>query len=150
MNARHRCEVSFIARIIYLLVLGGVKTKDPEQHQELERVAYDAMMDPLKGLTEREASTIKRRVIRMESETIKKFTDNTNGVKIVLIAYYFINALVDEGYLELPEESSLAMVTDFLLSVVDMKSIGMDKQLDSAKKVAGKWLVHLRNEGYYQ
>ncbi len=150
MNHRHRAEISFLARIVYLLILGGVWTAHKKQHEDLEQIAYEAMTLPLQGLTDKDRKSIIRRVCRMEDKTIKPLSGKTHGRKVALIVYYFTNDLIDRNYLEMPEGSSLAIITDFLLGLINPEDTGVQKQMESAKKQAGKWLEQLQLEGYYR
>ena len=150
MNDRQRCEVGFIARVVYLLILGGMQMKTDNQHAEIANMALGMCNEPFIGLTEEDRVKLKRRVMRMEEHTIRPLNGKSHGEKILLIVYHFINNLVDMNYLSLPEGSTLAILTDYLLSVVDSENEVVQLRMDSAKKQAAKWLIKLQSEGYYR
>lgn len=144
LSDKQRCELSFVGRLIHLLILGGITSGN---HQELADIALKISEEPFIGATN--IDSLKRRVIRMERNTIAPLAGKSHGEKILLICYYFINTLVDEGILAMPEESNLAKLVDFLLELIDVENEVVQKRMASADKQARKWLETLRSEGYY-
>jgi hypothetical protein len=150
LKDRERCEVSFIARLVYIVIIGGLKCSTQKQHIEMAEFALQAATEPFLGLDSKRANTLRRRVVRMEDNTIKPMTGKAHGEKVLLVIYFFINELIDKEYLNIPEECKLRIIVDTLLKLLDTKSESMQSRLPSAKKQAEKWLVTLQSEGYYQ
>ncbi len=144
LTDRQRCESSFIGRLIYVLILGGVQSGN---HQGLADMALEVCESPLRGLFN--PGAIKRRVIRMEQNTILPLSGKAHGEKVLLVCYFFINKLVDDGIIEMPEESQLALLVDHLLSLINPEDDVVKKRMKSAEKQAARWLEILRKDGYY-
>ncbi len=147
MTDREIVEVSFLARMIYLIVISGMRE---DIAQKLHGDALAALEEPLTMLPEKKKNNLKRRVIRLEERFIKPLSNKTHSVKILLIAYYFINKLIDDDYINIPEESKLYKLINTLLNYVDQDIQGFQKIDKSAEKQSAKWLEKLQNEGYYK
>lgn len=145
-----RCEVSFLGRIVYLVVIGGIQCKTDKHHKELARIALLASMEPFEKLDARKSSALRRRVMRMEEVTIAPMTHKTHAEEVILVVYYFINRLIESEYIDVPEETNLWKIMDYLLSLLDLEKDTIKSYIKTAPAKADKWLKSLEGQGYYK
>lgn len=150
MNDRHRCELCFVARIIYLLIIGGVSTRFRSDYEEMQKIAYKSISEPLIGLPARESGKIRRRVFRMEEKTINLMAGKSHGKDLAITVYFFINHLVEDGWIIIPEDSDIGKLGDFILSLIDPEDEDTKIKMISAREKAAEWIAKLQSEGYYK
>jgi hypothetical protein len=146
-NDRHIAEVSFLARMVYLVIISCL-----DDAPQLEKAALEALEEPLSHIhCPKKKAAIKRRVVRMEEPTIKQLEGNSiSGEEVLLTAYHFTEILIAEGYIEMPEDSTFAKVFDTALSLVNLDFPDTQQRFQEAKLRADKWIDNLRREGYYR
>lgn len=149
MNDREQVEALFCSRILYLIVIGGT-APNPYLH----KIATELIQAPLQNLSKERSSTIRRRVVRLEEKYIHPFVGRAHGSKIALIAYYFINKLLDEDYLDIPDNSPFRELANKLFSAIttslEFGSRSFIEVSKSANKQAQKMLTGLQADGYFQ
>lgn len=150
MKARHRCEIMFISRIFHVIVVSGMKFDTKQEHDEMIRVAHDAVCESTDDLCDKDKEVIRRRVQRMEYLTLKPACQKSLSERILLIGYYFMQLLIDREYIEFPEGSRLARITDYLFSLIDLDDKITQLRLDNTQKQARRWMRILQEQGYYQ
>lgn len=149
MKARHRCEVFFIARIMQVIAIKGVRFDTQEEHENFMKIALEAVLEPLDGLDVKSREAICRRVQRMEDLTLQPACEKSFAERIILIGYHFINNLLERDYLEITDDSKLRRVTDALLSMIDMDDDIAQTRYTKTKKEAARWMKTLQSMGYY-
>lgn len=149
MNARHRVEIMFCARLMHVVAVTGVRFDEPAEHEAFIKEAWEAVLEPTNGLYGKEKESLRRRLYRMEELTIIPACEKAFAEKIILIGYHFITELQDRNYLEIPEGSKLRRVTDALLAMIDMDDEVAQIRFVKAQKVARKWLEILQKQGYF-
>lgn len=149
MKERHRCEVMFIARIMHLVAITATRFDTEGELDAFKKMAFDAVMEPVSDLCAKDKERIRRRVTRMEKETLLPMCDKVKAEKAVLIGYYFIEDLQSRAYLCIPEGSSLRTVTDTLLGAIDPRDEVTQGYMEMAQEQARIWMERLQREGYF-
>jgi hypothetical protein len=145
-NARRTAELCFIACLINVTAMACVEGAAREQVLELSK---QAMIELAEGADAKQRRTIDNHHRNMLNLTIATMQDGCAGEKIVLAVYCFIEMLCDAGYITIGNESTVALLMEWLLSKIDAESELTEKRLKNAKKDANKWLVKLKENGYY-
>lgn len=148
-NDKHRCEESFISKLLYTVIRGGVQMPTIEQHKTLSTYAYDLSIEPFSDMAQKDAEKLIRRVDRMGNNTIKPLLNKAHGEKVLLTVYYFINRIMDMDYLIIPEDSEFRLLIDWLLKELPLDEERVKKRMANANKLSEKWLNILQGEGYY-
>ncbi len=155
MNDKHIVEIAFLGRLLYLIVIGGLHVKDSSKLLQLEEEALRVADESFEGLTAPHVLKLKRRVMRMDELTLRKESYNpttergAHAEKLVLAVYSFIENLVRQAYITMPADSGIAVLTDALLTLVDVESSLFEPRRQRAVKLANKWLELLQRNGYY-
>lgn len=144
LSDKKRTELCFVASMVLTLITGGV-TSDSDT---LQKTAVDAVNDTLEGMPKAKHIKFINRTWRMLEKTMKA-SENESGEKIMFSVYHFIESLITSGYLEMPEDSNLARVVDFLLELPDYEKEYTQARLKKAEKTSQKWLDVLQKEGYF-
>lgn len=140
----------FIARVMHVVSITGVKFDQPYEHDEFIKTAWEAVLEPTNDLCAKDKETIRRRVQRMEHLTLAPACEKSFAEKIILIGYHFMNELLDRDYIEIKEGSKLRRVTDTLLSMIDLEEDVTQKRMITSKKQAMQWMKILQAHGYYR
>lgn len=146
LSDKHRTELAYLGNLLLALVVGGITSENPLQ---LAEVANNATKESTEGLTQKHREKIERRAVNLCMLTIAKESDKAHGEKVLFAVYLFIENLVTSGYLQMPEDSNIAKLVDFLLSLVDADNRVTQRRLKKAKKTANKWLEKLNEMGYF-
>lgn len=147
--SRYRCEIMFIARIVHVIALNGMKWDTRKSYDNFVKKAWDAVLEPVKDINTRAKEFIRIKVNKMESLTLEPACEKAFSEKILLIGYYFMSDLIEREYISIPEDSALMQVTDYLLTLIDPDNEVTQKRMESAQKQAKKWLEILQKEGYF-
>lgn len=150
MKDRHKCEVMWLAHLLYVIVYSGVSYPSEEERLKWLNFAFDAISEPVNNDAGYVKERLRRRVLRMSEATIKPACKVSKASKLILVGYYIMNRLMDSGYLIIPDNSKMMQVVEHLLGLVDIEDFGVQKQMVSAKKQANKWLEKLQRMGYYR
>lgn len=148
-GSRERCEVTFIARIMNVIALNGMRFDTKDEHRRFVEESWQAVMEPVEGLNIQAKEFIRIKVNAMENLTLKPACDKSFAEKILLIGYYFMDDLIEREYIIIPDGSALRRVTDYLLALVDIEDEGTQKRMESAQKQARKWMQILQGKGYF-
>lgn len=135
----------FCSRILYLIVIGGM-----EANEQLKELATQVITLPLAGITPDKSRSLRKRVLRLEQKYIHPFVGKAHGSKIAMIAYFFINTLIEEDYISVPPDSPFMCLADILFSAIKTEERGFELLSDSAQKQAEKMLKGLNKDGYFQ
>lgn len=150
LTDRIRCELTFIARTLHIIVVTSLSCSDEGEYDSVLLIANNALMQPLVGLDAHKLHTLKNRIQRMEDATIRLAChDKAHGEQLVLIAYHFINKLVDDGLLDIPESTPLAKLSDYLLMLINPDNPVTQVRMVKTEKTARKWRDDLRKMGYF-
>lgn len=147
--AQHRCEIMFLARITHVIAINGIRWDTRKEYEDFVKMAWAAVIEPVKGLNINAKEFIRVKVNRMEALTLAPACRKSFSEKILLIGYFFMKDLMDRDYIDIPEESTLMQVMDYLLKLIDPGDEGTQKRMESAQKQAAKWLQVLQAQGYF-
>lgn len=141
MNDRHHAELAFLAELVTATVIScTVLPTDEARKLDIAEEEYQRAANPAK---------LRRRVARMVNNTLMRLPQGMAGEKVVIIVYSFFERLVQEGLIEIPEQSRAAQIMDWLLSVIDPENSVTQKRIKNAEKDSRKWLERLQNDGYF-
>ena len=147
LNDKRCAEIVYLGMTVLAVIIGGITCENPN---ELESLALQAVKEPTEGMDIKRRQKIERRAIWMTMATIKRESDKAHGEKVLLATYLMIEKMITSGYLQMPENSPLARVVDFLLSLVDPDNEITQKRLKKAEKTANDWIDILQHEGYFK
>jgi len=141
MNDRRHAEIAFLAELVSAVVISCTALPtDKKEQLDIAEAEYHRASNPDK---------LRRRVARMMKATLMRLPEGMAGEKVVIITYRFFELLVQEGIIEVPEDSPAAQIMDWLLSAIDPDDPVTQKRIKNADKDARKWLERLQTDGYF-
>lgn len=143
LSDKRRTEIAYLSELVTGVILSC--TSNPEIKQD----ARDVAKLPFAGLEARKVRSLTRRVAKLMVKTLMTIPDKTDGEKVIIIAYCFINMLSESGIIETSPESPSGQMMDWLLSDINSESEVTQSRLKSGNKTANKWLTILQEEGYF-
>lgn len=146
INVRRTSELCFVACLINVTAMACVEGEARDYVVELSK---QAMLELADGADAKQRHSIDNHHKTMLNCTLATMQDGCAGEKIVLSVYCFIDLLCEAGYINIGNESKVAVLMEWLLSKIDAESELTEKRLKNAKKDATKWLVKLKENGYY-
>jgi hypothetical protein len=121
--------------------------------QEMRELLKLTCIEPFEDLLEHELTRKRGRKIMERIERLNKLLaddfDGHSALKVALATVYFIQELIDTGYLELIEGSNFAKAADILLPMLEKGAEGKPEVERSARKAGRRVLAKLRAEGLY-
>jgi hypothetical protein len=148
MNDSTRVEVMLCCRLLHLIVVGGTSNNG-----KLLELSTKVIEEPLQGLDQKRSRNLRTRCARVERILVEPFVDKVHGSKLALIVYHFINGLIDEDYLVVPQESNFSKLANTLFELITkhlpIDSIDFEKVNKSAEKQAKSWRKNLFDMGYF-
>lgn len=146
INVRRTAELCFIACLINVTAMACV---EGEARDDVIELSKKAMIELAEGATDKQRHTIDNHHRAMLNCSLATMQDGCAGEKIVLAVYCFIELLCDAGYITIGEDSTVALLMEWLLSKIDAESELTEKRLKNAQKDAVRWLGKLREKVYY-
>jgi hypothetical protein len=149
INETQKIETMLCCRLLYIVVIGGTAYTE-----ELLALSKKVIEEPLEGMTLDKSRKLQRRCLRIERMLIQPLVEKAHGSKVALVVYHFLNRLIDEDYIEVPEGSNFAILADVLFNLIPIhlptESEDFEKVNKSAKKVANFWRDKLGGMGYFK
>lgn len=150
LTDRKRTEAAlFPVWLVNILNSGVNEDKRDEDYHRCQDILAGAVDEAFRGLEDRKRAALLRRVARVHNAITEDYRRNKVSVdKIGLICLYALQAILESGYLELDEGSPLSSALTAIIGA--LSDAFAEARLDaSARKHAGKLLVHLQREGYF-
>jgi hypothetical protein len=148
LTDRKRIEILLWPLFFGNIIECGVNDKDEEYHR-CQSYLDKACSEALKGCDDKRKASLRRRAARVHNWITEDYRKNNVAVdKIGLVAFYTMNAILKNGYLELEEGTELAVALDAI--VVALNHAFAEERLDaSARKHAAKMLNLLQSMDYF-
>lgn len=125
---------------------------DNETDQKIKTIISDAMHEVQSPLEDQQARDY-RAAFSLVNSTMGLWTKNHKGEiageKVVLTLYCFFELLNARDIVSFSEDSPLAAIMDWMLSVVDPDDPVTAKRLINAGKDAKRFLETLQEKGYF-
>ena len=149
LSDRQRVEALLFPQMLWAVVEAGVNDKEGAEFKECQRLLFEAMAEPVKGLSERDTGKIVRRTGRVHLDVTEPYRqEGARCDKVGLIVYFLIKAATECDYLVIPEGSAIQRALDLYLPAVQ-HSADEAALFASSKKHARKVLKHLQRLGYF-
>lgn len=149
MNDRQRVEVMLPAQIMLGVLLAGASDQECDDFKIAKEAFIEASDEPVRDLMPEKRAYIIRRTFRVNMEVTAQYQKADARVdKMGLIAFYWLRALIDQGYLVLHAGSAMERGMDIMLPALE-HAANIEKLDASAQKNARKFLAHLQRLGYY-
>jgi hypothetical protein len=148
MNDSTRIEVMLCCRLLHLIVVGGVSN-----NEELLQLSSKVIEEPLEGLTKEKSASLRRRCLRVEAVLIQPIVEKVHGSKLALIVYHFINDLIDEDYIAVPEDSNFSKLANILFGLITNYypiNDDFERVNKSAKKQSQLWRKKLAEMDFFR
>lgn len=149
VSDRQRVEEVLPVHCMMGVVMHGAEENDPVTKQCLEFLRI-AANDAVEDLDKKDREKIWRRSQRAYEDAIKTYSAEGQSVaKFGLIVFYWLRAMLDGGWIQLPEDGAFQKAMDLLLPGLDPHA--NISELDrSAQKQAPKFHARLQALGYYR
>lgn len=142
LSERRATEIAYLCELVTATAISC--TADDDIKQVADQISRGEIEKTGK------ADKIKRRVARMMRLTIMKIPEGTEGAKVVIIVYCFFELLTDKGIIEIPDDSPVGELMDWLLGAIPAHDVLTQKRIKNGRKDAAKWLKALQSQGYFK
>ena len=150
LTDRRRTEILlFPVWLLNVVECGVSPDKRDDDFYRCKRILAEAVAEALRGCCDTKANSLLRRVYRLHNALTEDYRRNGAHVdKIGLIALYTLQAVLEDGYLELVEGTPLSAAIHAIIEA--LSDAFAEARLDaSAKKHAAKVIAHLQRDGYF-
>lgn len=152
LNDRQRVELCLPARMLESVFVSGIEAgaHELEEVKDLKALFRTVVSEPLDGLPPAKQASLRNRVARTMVDVMQDFArERQKADRVGATVFYFTEALLSSGYLELHEGSGLARA--FHLLIPHMRRVFGSEALDAgAREQAREMLGRLqRRHGLY-
>jgi hypothetical protein len=146
VNDRQRVESLFFPMLFKSILESGGRRD--EGFEQCRRAIDAASAEILRTLDHKHRASIMRRTYRAHDGAMQPERQGGLSVeKAGMIGFYLLNAILGSGYLELAEDSKVAIAIN---AVIEALTGFSESPLDaSARKQAAKALQQLQRDGYF-
>lgn len=150
MNDKARVEL-LLAPIVFLdVVLNGTAEPDGEEAMATRQLLRSAIEEIVEDLREPQRSKIIRRSRRVYGDAVEPYRrEGMEVAKLGLIAFYWLQNLVGQGYFVLPAGCPLERAIEAILPALE-PTANVPALDASARKQARKVHERLQAQGYFQ
>lgn len=149
MNDRQRTEAILFPVFLLNILACGVNDQQSDEFLACRAQLHQAIEEALHGCDDKRKSSLLRRAARVHNDITASYrAEGVRVEKMALMALYCLQAVLDADYLVLVEGSDLAAAIDAVVN--GLEHAFAEERLDaSAKKQAGRMLLHLQELGYF-
>lgn len=146
---RQRVELMLAPIVLLDVVLNGISEPDGEEAMETRRLLRAAIEEVVADLREPQRSKIIRRSRRVYGDAVEPYRrEGMEVAKLGLVAFYWLQNLVAQGYFVLAEDSLLQRALDRLLPALE-PAANIPALDASAQRQAIRFLRGLQCAGYF-
>lgn len=146
---RERVEL-LLAPILFLdIALNGTSDPESDEAMETRRLLRAAVEEIVEDLREPQRSKIIRRSRRVYGDAVEPYRrEGMEVAKLGLVAFYWLQRLVAQGYFVLAEDSPLQLALDRLLPALE-PAANIPALDASAQRQSVRFLRGLQAAGYF-
>ena len=148
LTDRQRVELAIPARLMFDVLASAIEDGSDLQANDIRRHLVAACAEPLEGLAGAARSKIIRRIERVTTEAGAPYYEKVTAAKMAMTVFYFVEALIDQGILELYADTPMAHVVQAFMALLG-ESFAQPTLDESAKKQGVEVLQALQRQGYY-
>lgn len=140
LTDRQRVELALPARLMLMAVQVALGDDEDAASKEILADLRSACVQPIADLTAKDQGRLARRIERTSQGLVAEFNRKTSAGKVAMSVFYFIEAAIEHGFIELFEGSPMANATNKVLVMLnpDFEKAELDRSAQKqGKKILG-------------